>query len=402
MRSLGSAVGQPIVQDKVFPCVRLPSARRCALPRPSAFLTTHSRSSQCSQHAHGRRRRDVLKSRITPSTSHVSTFQGEGTTWPKLLAIRAEALNPGSAGGSAADLAALEESEPWLGAVVYRRSAARQEFVFVTTLERLALPHLSSPASRAQAAETLMAEMAEAESEGGSGEGEEAGTAVVVRMSSSKQGRDIRLDGTAETVFAMQCHRCLCAVTEPIYSEFNLLLSASALYEPTKRSLGVILDPSPGDFNSLPADHDYGDEGDMLDLDLDDKLFFPADQRSIDVSKYVRDTVHLEIPLKVRCSPRCQGMCLGCGANLNVKECACGEEEWGSGRGGSKGSVGGGQRLDGLGAGKGKGKGKGKGMGMGMGMGGKAGGKGSLKEQLEQLYRQGADDDDGDERQEGP
>ncbi|CAI5460236.1 unnamed protein product [Closterium sp. Yama58-4] len=245
---------------------------------------------------------------------------------------RAEASNRSEPGGSAADLAALEEGEPWLGAVVYRRSAARQEFVFVTSLERLALPHLSSPASRAQAADTLMAEIPQDERMGADGEGEAEGTAVVVRMRSSKEGRDIRLDGTAQTVFAMQCHRCLCPVTEPIYSDFSLLLSASPLHEPTKRSLGVILDAPSSSFNSLPADYDDGDEGDMLDLDLDDKLYFPPDQRIIDVSKYVRDTVHLEIPLK----------------------------------------------------------------------GGKAGGKGSLKEQLEQLYRRedvGGVDGGGDEQQ---
>ncbi|CAI5535772.1 unnamed protein product [Closterium sp. Naga37s-1] len=225
-----------------------------------------------------------------------------------------------------------------------------------------------------------MAEIPQDERTGADGEGEAEGTAVVVRMRSSKVGRDIRLDGTAQTVFAMQCH-----------SEFSLLLSASPLHEPTKRSLGVILDAPSSSFNSLPADYDDGDEGDMLDLDLDDKLYFPPDQRIIDVSKYVRDTVHLEIPLKVRCSPGCRGMCLGCGANLNVKECACGADEWGIGGGGSKGQVAGGgqgQGLDGFGVGKGKMKG----MGMGGLKGGKAGDKGSLKEQLEQLYRR---EDDG-------
>ncbi|CAI5472058.1 unnamed protein product [Closterium sp. Yama58-4] len=195
-----------------------------------------------------------------------------------------------------------------------------------------------------------MAEIPQEERTGVDGEAEAEGTAVVVRMRSSKEGRDIRLDGTAQTVFAMQCHRCLCPVTEPIYSEFSLLLSASPLHEPTKRSLGVILDAPSSSFNSLPADYDDGDEGDMLDLDLDDKLYFPPDQRIIDVSKYVRDTVHLEIPLKVRCSPGCRGMCLGCGANLNVKACSCGEDEWGiggsSGRGQATGS-GQGQGLDG-------------------------------------------------------
>ncbi|CAI5499094.1 unnamed protein product [Closterium sp. Naga37s-1] len=248
-----------------------------------------------------------------------------------------------------------------------------------------------------------MAEIPQDERTGADGEGEAEGTAVVVRMRSSKVGRDIRLDGTAQTVFAMQCHRCLCPVTEPIYSEFSLLLSASPLHEPTKRSLGVILDAPSSSFNSLPADYDDGDEGDMLDLDLDDKLYFPPDQRIIDVSKYVRDTVHLEIPLKVRCSPGCRGMCLGCGANLNVKECACGADEWGIGGGGSKGQAAGGGQGQGL-DGSGVGKAKGKGMGMGGLKGGKGGGKGSLKEQLEQLYRQedgGGAGDGGGEQQQG-
>ncbi|MFO7638301.1 MAG: DUF177 domain-containing protein [bacterium] len=44
---------------------------------------------------------------------------------------------------------------------------------------------------------------------------------------------------------------------------------------------------------------------------------------SIDVVPLVRDAVHLAIPIAPACRPDCQGICSGCGVNLNEGVCAC-------------------------------------------------------------------------------
>lgn len=63
---------------------------------------------------------------------------------------------------------------------------------------------------------------------------------------------------------------------------------------------------------------------DQLDIDLDDKLHFPRDAKEVDLSKYLRDTIHLEIPAKSLCDTMCQGLCIGCGVDLNNSPCKCG------------------------------------------------------------------------------
>ena len=89
------------------------------------------------------------------------------------------------------------------------------------------------------------------------------------------------------------------------------------MVEPTKTRLGVVLG---GD--SMMPDEEI-DLEDVLDLDLDDKLHFPRTDKFIDISKYIRDTVHLEMPLQCLCDLHCKGKCIDCGINLNQDSCKC-------------------------------------------------------------------------------
>lgn len=38
----------------------------------------------------------------------------------------------------------------------------------------------------------------------------------------------------------------------------------------------------------------------------------------MDISKNVRDMMHLEIKISALCDPMCKGLCLKCGHNLNI------------------------------------------------------------------------------------
>ena len=67
-------------------------------------------------------------------------------------------------------------------------------------------------------------------------------------------------------------------------------------------------------------------EDDLADIDLDDWLYFPPEEKSIDISKNIRDMVHLEITINGLCDPMCKGLCLKCGQNLNTSSCKCSQQ----------------------------------------------------------------------------
>lgn len=69
------------------------------------------------------------------------------------------------------------------------------------------------------------------------------------------------------------------------------------------------------------------DEDDDDSIDWDDRLYFPPEEKEIDISKNIRDTVHLEITINAICDPKCKGICLKCGTNLNTSKCNCSEEQ---------------------------------------------------------------------------
>lgn len=58
-------------------------------------------------------------------------------------------------------------------------------------------------------------------------------------------------------------------------------------------------------------------------IPLEDQLYFPTEEKVIDISKQIRDLVHIEITISAVCDPKCKGLCLKCGANLNVNRCSC-------------------------------------------------------------------------------
>lgn len=52
-------------------------------------------------------------------------------------------------------------------------------------------------------------------------------------------------------------------------------------------------------------------------------------EREVDITDDIREEILLAIPQNFHCSESCQGLCPGCGANLNTESCRCepGDEE---------------------------------------------------------------------------
>lgn len=70
-----------------------------------------------------------------------------------------------------------------------------------------------------------------------------------------------------------------------------------------------------------------GEEDDDSSIDFEDRLHFPPGEKALDISKHIRDLVHLEININAVCDVNCKGMCFKCGTNLNTSKCKCSEQE---------------------------------------------------------------------------
>lgn len=53
---------------------------------------------------------------------------------------------------------------------------------------------------------------------------------------------------------------------------------------------------------------------------------YSIERKVLDIDKAFYDNIVLNLPMKHLCSKQCKGLCGRCGANLNEKQCGCGEE----------------------------------------------------------------------------
>uniref|UniRef100_A0ACD5ZEY2 Uncharacterized protein n=1 Tax=Avena sativa TaxID=4498 RepID=A0ACD5ZEY2_AVESA len=211
-----------------------------------------------------------------------------------------------------------EEGSPWEGALVYRRDAAAQHVEYATTLERLGLADLSSAHSRARAAAMGILRPSTKKAKA-----PETTTPVLVSVDVARRRGRLRLDGIVRTVITLGCYRCGEAAPEGIFANFSLLLTEDPVEEPDIVDLGTVYEEDQTKFPSVTGSQDEDDQ----DIDWDDRLHFPAGEKEIDISKHIRDIIHLEITLDAFCSATCKGLCLVCGANLNTSTCSCGGTE---------------------------------------------------------------------------
>ncbi|WOH15776.1 hypothetical protein DCAR_0935322 [Daucus carota subsp. sativus] len=197
---------------------------------------------------------------------------------------------------------------PWEGAVVYQRNASISHVEYCTTLERLGLGEYSTEVSKSRA--SLMGlRVTKAVKD------YPLGTPVMVSLDITRKKQKLRLDGIIRTVLTLGCNRCGEPAAECVFSNFSLLLTEEPVEEPDILDMGVMF----GDSTNKGVGEDLDDDS----IDWEDRLFFPREEKTIDISKHIRDMVHLEITINSVCDPTCKGLCLDCGANLNLKNCGC-------------------------------------------------------------------------------
>lgn len=103
----------------------------------------------------------------------------------------------------------------------------------------------------------------------------------------------LTLSGTIEVTYESNCDLCL----EPT-SDTYLIDVNEDIYPPN-------YDPN----QELYMDSPYYDEDEFVDEDE----YLHHNGTSVDITKFINDTVILSLPLVVKCSPDCPGLCSKCG-----------------------------------------------------------------------------------------
>ncbi|KAF9620872.1 hypothetical protein IFM89_015113 [Coptis chinensis] len=247
------------------------------------------------------------------------------TKFPKLLNFKCN-VNPNNPNTSEPPKIAFNydfeeetnDNSPWEGAIVYKRNATVTHLEYCTTLERLGLGKLSTQVSKSRAS-TMGLRVTKGVKEF------KMGTPVLVSVDVCRKKGKLRLDGIVKTVLSLGCNRCGEPAAECVFSNFTLLLTEEAIEEGDVINMGVIFGESKKNtYNGTGEDEDEDD--DVL-IDLDDRLYFPAEVNEIDISKNIRDMVHVEITINAVCNSKCKGLCLRCGVNLNTSKCRCRKQE---------------------------------------------------------------------------
>lgn len=115
--------------------------------------------------------------------------------------------------------------------------------------------------------------------------------------------------------------RCGEPTAQCIFTNFSFLLTEEPVEESDTVNLGVLCGEDK--VQSFSAIGEEGEDDDEASIDLEDWLYFPTEEKEIDISKHIRDLVHLEITIDAVCNPNCKGLCFKCGTNLNTRSCNC-------------------------------------------------------------------------------
>ena len=138
-----------------------------------------------------------------------------------------------------------------------------------------------------------------------------------------------RLGGSFNATVELSCVRCL----EPLRLELDECLDL--LFLPPSANVGPGKPDKPGKphrpdksgkaskFSESSKPGRWEEEGELKDEDL--AVSFYQDDK-IDVGLLIREQVYLALPMKPICCDDCQGLCSGCGTNLNSSSCNCASE----------------------------------------------------------------------------
>jgi len=110
-----------------------------------------------------------------------------------------------------------------------------------------------------------------------------------------RAGNQVALRGTLATLARLECVRCLRTFDRPVEAELTVFADRSG-------------------------------SGRRLEEDLErDQYMKFHDGRQLDVREEAREALLLELPITPHCNESCKGLCLRCGADLNLGPCECQE-----------------------------------------------------------------------------
>ncbi len=120
---------------------------------------------------------------------------------------------------------------------------------------------------------------------------------VIFHLDVTRTGEQVHVVGEIKVTVIAECARCL-----------------AELYSEVKAPVDVVLAPArPGQRGEDAEDEGFGTY---------------ETPEEIDIGEHLRGQLALHFPVKFLCRPDCSGLCGRCGADLNLGECNCREEEW--------------------------------------------------------------------------
>ena len=132
----------------------------------------------------------------------------------------------------------------------------------------------------------------------------ESGTPLRGRAELTRTDRSILVQATLTTELRGRCDRCL----EPVRQPLTVRLEEE--FYPTVDVLHGGRPPEPESPEAFRID----------------------DQHQLNLGEAIRQYLIIGQPLRLLCRPRCAGLCLSCGANLNLGRCTCppdgGDQRW--------------------------------------------------------------------------
>ena len=117
-------------------------------------------------------------------------------------------------------------------------------------------------------------------------------------LSIQKTGEEYYCQGDVTAEVKLECCRCLNTFKKNLTSKTDFIVCSKDKYEQEK------------------------------DIEDNEDYLFYTDNKTVDLTKLVRQALILEISLKPICSEDCRGLCPKCGVNLNEKSCSCKNEQY--------------------------------------------------------------------------
>jgi len=119
--------------------------------------------------------------------------------------------------------------------------------------------------------------------------------AVHVEIRVGRALETFTLAGTVETVIEGECCRCLTPTRVPLRGRVELLIQRR---------------------RATQEEEEAAEEDDGVEI-------LPPGTPEFDLLGIVRESVVLELPLRIFCREDCKGLCPQCGRNLNDGDCGC-------------------------------------------------------------------------------